>query len=165
MTAHGDEAKLFAAHHGELVNQLARRLGGDRDTAEEACALAWLQLLRVQPERSESIGGWLYVTAKHEAWRLYRLRSRDGGGTHDRLLERTGPAGRDPYEQLAERDQIRLLAHLSPAQRRVLCLVATGHSYKEICVATGHTYTWVNRHITEGRARLRQLAAKSRGAN
>lgn len=164
MTAHGDEAKLFAAHHDDLVNQLARRLGGDRDTAEEACALAWLQLLRVQPERSDALGGWLYVTAKHEAWRLYRTRTAATGA--DRVLaEHTGPAARDPYEQLTERDQLRLLAHLSPAQRRVLCLVATGHSYKEICAATGHTYTWVNRHITEGRARLRQLAAKSRGAN
>jgi len=79
---------------------------------------------------SSLFSGSQYVTAKREAWRVYRIRTAATGA--DRLLaERAGPAARDPYEQLAERDQIRLLAHLAPAQRRVLCLVATGHSYKE----------------------------------
>jgi hypothetical protein len=33
-----------------------------------------------------------------------------------------------------------------------------GLSYKDAQRATGHTYTWVNRHITEGRRALREAS-------
>jgi DNA-directed RNA polymerase specialized sigma24 family protein len=39
----------------------------------------------------------------------------------------------------------------------VLLLRADGHSYKAICELTGRTYTWVDRHISEGRQALRLL--------
>ena len=48
MATHGDEADLFAAHHARLVRQLVSLLGGEHDIAEEACTLAWVQLLRLQ---------------------------------------------------------------------------------------------------------------------
>jgi DNA-directed RNA polymerase specialized sigma24 family protein len=37
----------------------------------------------------------------------------------------------------------------------VLTLQLAGYSYKEIAERLGKTYTWVNRHLTEGRAELR----------
>lgn len=156
MTSRGDEGELFARLHGPLVSKLAGALGGDRHLAEEAATLAWLILLRHQPHRSETLGGWLYVTGLHEAWRIRRLHRRQ-----DSLLEEYVPdlvgAGRDPVEVLCERDQLQLLDRLAAAQRLTLGLFARGHSYREICELTGRSYTWVNRHITEGRRRLHEL--------
>jgi DNA-directed RNA polymerase specialized sigma24 family protein len=40
----------------------------------------------------------------------------------------------------------------------VLALRAAGYSYKEIGARLGVTYTNVNRHLTEGRAELRDAA-------
>lgn len=159
MATHGDEADLFAAHHTRLVRQLASRLGGEHDIAEEACTLAWVQLLRLKPQRSDTLGGWLYVTAKHEAYRILRERAReDGGGVQVR--GDSAPRAPDPFEALTHRDQLALMRHLSAPQRLTVSLHAAGYSYKEISAATGKTYTWVNRHITEGRAQLRQLLAQ-----
>jgi DNA-directed RNA polymerase specialized sigma24 family protein len=55
------------------------------------------------------------------------------------------------------RGALRLLAELRARQRLVPLLRAEGHSCKAICELTGHTYTWVNRHISEGRHALRLL--------
>ena len=64
----------------------------------------------------------------------------------------------DPLELLSQRELLALIEQLSPAQRVALGLFARGYRYREICALTGKTYTWVNRHINEGRARIRQLA-------
>ncbi len=159
MATHGDEADLFAAHHARLVRQLVSLLGGEHDVAEEACTLAWVQLLRLQPQRSDTLGGWLYVTAKHEAYRILRERAReDGGGVP--VGGESAPRAPDPFEALTHRDQLALMGHLSAPQRLTVSLRAAGYSYKEISAATGKTYTWVNRHLTEGTAKLQQLAAQ-----
>jgi DNA-directed RNA polymerase specialized sigma24 family protein len=52
------------------------------------------------------------------------------------------------------------MRRLSAAQRLTLSLCATGYSYKEISAATGKTYTWVNRHLTEGTAKPQQLTTQ-----
>jgi DNA-directed RNA polymerase specialized sigma24 family protein len=39
----------------------------------------------------------------------------------------------------------------------MLVLRAAGYGYKEIAERLGVTYTNVNRHVTEGRAELREL--------
>jgi DNA-directed RNA polymerase specialized sigma24 family protein len=46
----------------------------------------------------------------------------------------------------------------------VLTLQLAGYSYKEIAERLGKTYTWVNRHLTEGRAELRRRRARDLGA-
>ena len=158
-TAHGDEAELFAVHHGHLVNRVTRHLRGHRDVAEEACAVAWLQLLRYQPERGPRLFGWLLTVARHEAYRLLRLEQREPSLEQlDRRPDHVG--GRDPFEQLALAEQLALIAQLPARQRLALGLFARGYSYREICAATGQSYTWVNRHISEGRARVRKLARR-----
>jgi hypothetical protein len=45
--------------------------------AEDACAHAWLQLCRTQPERTESLPGWLRVVALPEGFRLLRKGARE----------------------------------------------------------------------------------------
>jgi DNA-directed RNA polymerase specialized sigma24 family protein len=45
-----------------------------RENAEDACAHAWLKFLQRQPYREgDRWKGWLYVTAKREAWKLIAL--------------------------------------------------------------------------------------------
>jgi DNA-directed RNA polymerase specialized sigma24 family protein len=68
----------------------------------------------------------------------------------------------DPVWIAEDRDEDQrraaLVSQLPAHQRLVLNLQAQGYSYQQICLATGKTYTWVNRHLHEGRARLRRLA-------
>lgn len=152
MTPHGDEARLFAKLHEPLVDSLTSALRGDRHLAEEAATVTWLILLRRQPDRSRPLDGWLYVTALSAARRIRRH------GHHLDLFEIPDQAaagvGRDPLDIVRQRDQLQLPA----AQRNTLTLLARGYSHREIAAATGHTPTWVHRHITEGRAALRRLA-------
>jgi RNA polymerase sigma factor (sigma-70 family) len=157
MTARGDEAELFVSHHSRLVNRVARHLRGQRDVAEEAAALAWAQLLRCQPDRGPRLFGWLFVVAKHEAYRLLRQQARElPDHSPDTRIDHTDSG--DPFEHLARGQQLALIAQLPARQRLALGLYVRGYSYREISAATGKTCTWVNRHITEGRAAVRELA-------
>jgi DNA-directed RNA polymerase specialized sigma24 family protein len=74
--------------------------------------------------------------------------------------ERVGVAS-DPADLVVDRAQhherVEAFAQLKTRERRDLFLQALGYRYREIAAATGSTYTAVNRRITEGRARLRQL--------
>lgn len=158
MKAHGDESELFRRHHDRLVAQVTSRLNGDHETAEEACALAWLQLLRYQPERTDQLYGWLLVTARREGYRLLRQRHRETPLEH----APEPSSAEDLLDQVDGRDRLRLLAELKPSQRRVLTLRAQGFSYAEIAELLGVSYTHVNRNLTEGRARLRRLHAAGR---
>jgi DNA-directed RNA polymerase specialized sigma24 family protein len=45
---------------------------------------------------------------------------------------------------------------LTDNQRAALTLWAQGYRYKEIAQKLGKTYTWTNRHITEGLRALRE---------
>jgi DNA-directed RNA polymerase specialized sigma24 family protein len=67
----GDEPELFRRHHVRLLRLVARDTGAPPAPAEDACAFAWLQLLRHQPERGRIVG-WLRVVARHKALRLLR---------------------------------------------------------------------------------------------
>jgi RNA polymerase sigma factor (sigma-70 family) len=147
--------ELFRQHHRRLVRQLERRLGASRELAEDACGLAWLQLLRVQPG-GDRIGGWLYIVAKHEAFTLLARSGREIAHEELPAVGRTV----ELEEMLDARTVLSLISQLKPQQRLVLLLQAEGHSYKSICELTGRTYTWVNRHISEGRRALRRLCAE-----
>ncbi len=73
------------------------------------------------------------------------------------------PAGTDsdPVDAALARDEhdrrFRALQALKPREREALWLHGLGHSYNEIAELTGSRYTAVNRRITEGRARLRDV--------
>jgi len=150
---HDQAAELFRREHEALVRRLQSRLGVSRELAEDACALAWLQLIRVRPRR-DRIGGWLYTVAKHEAFALI-ARSRREVAVED-LCASASAIELDGV--VDARDVLRLIDELKPQQRLVLLLRAQGHTYRSICDITGRTYTWVNRHISEGRRALRELA-------
>lgn len=145
---------LYRRHHANLVCGLQRRFGVGREQAEDAMAFAWLQLARREDELVGNVAGWLYTVAKHELWAQLRIARR--------------ATGIDAPEQAVEYDLVEaleagriaaLMAQLKPQQRLVLRLRAQGWSYSQIAAITGRSYTWVNRHISEGRAALRRLAA------
>jgi RNA polymerase sigma factor (sigma-70 family) len=163
----GDEAALFLEHQRFLLRVTARRFGGSQELAEDACALAWLQLLRRQPDR-EAVVGWLRVVARNEGLRLLRIRRREPF-LDDRPAWRSDAASGEPLDwqellpapedtevAVEARELLRCLAGLRWHQRTVLTLQLGGYSYKEIAQRLGRTYTWVNRHLTEGRAELRR---------
>lgn len=121
--------------------------------------------------RSRIVLAWLTVVARYEAYRLVRdyrqtspascLSATDEEGNvtafdPDHVL---GPE-RDPLADLEVREALAALAALKPAQRTTLALKVAGYRYKEIQeLCGGKTYTWVNRHLTEGRAALRAEGA------
>jgi DNA-directed RNA polymerase specialized sigma24 family protein len=92
----GDEAALFLEHQRFLLRVTTRRLGGSQDVAEEACAFAWLQLLRCQPDR-EAVVGWLRVVARNEGLRLLRI-SRREPSLEDKPAQRTDPRSGEPLD-------------------------------------------------------------------
>ncbi len=158
----GDEEELFRELQPMLLRRTARRVSAPYAVIEEACSLAWLQLLRCRP-RPEEPAAWLTVVARQEGWRLARQETASTLPSHV-----GGPArcGGDLAEQVADprdielaletKNALHLLAGLKASQRTVISLRVAGYSYQEIEAITGKTYTWVNRHASEGRALLRR---------
>jgi RNA polymerase sigma factor (sigma-70 family) len=164
----GDESELFRTHNDWLVRLTRRRLRCSWALAEDACAHAWLQLCRSQPER-ENVIGWLRVVALHEGLRLLRQAGREplaedvcrqerceGGGGKPVPLEELLVAPVDVELAVEAREALRSLADLRWRRRRALALKVAGYSYREIMAILGVTYTNVNRHVTEGRTELRK---------
>jgi RNA polymerase sigma factor (sigma-70 family) len=160
-----DEAHLFRLHFHRLVRLVQRDGGVPEDVAEDCVSFAFLQLCRKQPAGGEATVGWLRVVARHEAYAWQRgarrLRSLDecaSRRTHDGEYVSVAELVRAPVDvELAveAREALRALARLRPKRRRALALKVAGLHYREIQERLGVTYTWVNRHISEGRAELR----------
>ena len=96
-----------------------------------------------------------YTVVKHEALAINRSRRRIVGVSEvdlDTLESRTSAS---PEERVLASDRVARSAEalhgLKPQEVRALWLKALGHSYEQICEATGWTYTKVNRCLAEGR--------------
>jgi RNA polymerase sigma factor (sigma-70 family) len=160
----GDEGELFQRHFARLVRLTQRDTGVPEAVAEDSAAFAFLQLCRHQPGRDRVVG-WLRVVARHEALAWHSTRRRLA------LVEEAGTASTSTptVERLRARldvelahearELLRSIAALGINRRTALTLRAAGYSYREIQDRLGVTYTWVNRHITEGRHALRRANA------
>jgi len=156
----GDEERLYRRYAGPLRASVGRRLAAPEATVEDACAHAWAQLVRAQPERRETIYGWLCRTAIHEGYRLVRLERREA--RLEDLVPEGAPFGWEDFvaapvasEQREDaRAALEVLAALPEKQRRYLALRVGGYSYREIAVMCGASYTNVNKHLTRARARV-----------
>ena len=171
----GDEAELFRLHYAILVRRVKHHDGVPEAVAEDCASFAFLQLCRCQPRRCEQTGGWLRTVARHEAYKWHRLIRRfpslDEGPltTGGEGGERVPPADRvsapvDVDLAVDAREALRSLAGLGDRRRAALTLKVAGYSYREIQQLLGVSYTWVNRHITEGRAELRERAREVEAA-
>ncbi len=151
----GDEAELYERLHAALERVVHTRVRGPAACVEDACAFAWEQLLRTQPERSERLFGWLVTVAVHEGWRLVRLE------------RRTAPLGADEShglsdtelglaERLRALEALEALAGLRPTERRLLYLRAAGYSYREIAAFERRGTNYFNKHLVRARRRLRE---------
>ena len=149
----GDEAELYARLHAPLERAVRARVRGPAASVEDACSFAWEQLLRAQPERGERLFGWLLTVAVHEGWRLVRIERRASGGPG--ALERVPAPNRELENRARALEALQALAGLRPAEKRLLALRAAGYSYREICDIEQRTQSYVNRHLTRGRQRLR----------
>lgn len=165
----GDEAALFAAHHGQLERAVARSLSVRHCVVEEACSFAWLQLCIRQPDRRR-VYPWLLVVARNEAIALARMdervaplaaRTHEDGEPAPNVVELVpDPIDSESRRDLTERAEfaLRALAALPERQRRPMTLKVVGHSYQEIGRELGWSYTQVNRHLTRARKRLAEAA-------
>ncbi len=150
----GDEAGLYRDLQPRLLGLLRSTLTARVQTLEDACSLAWVQLIRTQPDRS-SVFGWLYVTARREALRLIAVERRtpllEPAGDHHLL------AFRAPVHDGARdraREALEAVAALPERQRRLLCLQAAGYSYTEIAALEGVSARVVDRQLRRARARV-----------
>lgn len=157
----GDEAELFRLHHHALLRSIRLGLRLPAPVAEDACSIAWAQLLRTQPRRDQILA-WLRVVAIREALRLWDRERRD------LAIDQVGPprleqaigAGRPggaPHDELAREARAALVAvaALPERQRNALARRLAGYSYAEIAAETGDTPRTVERQIRLARARVR----------
>jgi RNA polymerase sigma factor (sigma-70 family) len=147
----GDEADLFRTHEVALRAAVRSRIYGSDALVEDACAFAWLQLMRHQPDRGPTVFAWLRTVAVREAYRLYRKEIH-----HDitNLAPDQEPA--DTLDvQLSTRSALRALTTMSDHRQRIFVMHLSGLSYTEIAAHLGITFTNVNRHITRSRSHLR----------
>jgi RNA polymerase sigma factor (sigma-70 family) len=158
----GDEDTLFVAFAAELRRIVGRLVNTDPATVEDACQIAWLQLLRCQPHR-DSIRPWLITVARNEAIRLDRARRRT---TPMSIAERepgTVPepvATADPFALAIDLDEaLTVLASLPERKRDLYALQVLGFSYEEIGRITGDSYSTVNRQLVRAAALIRRARA------
>jgi RNA polymerase sigma factor (sigma-70 family) len=161
----GDERELYREHNQRLVATIRGRLKVSDDDARDVAQFAWLKFLEKQPSRQNAFG-WLYTTAKFEVYARYRRGKRDGVTTDGELPECADEP--DLAAQLDRAEVARLVAGavrgvLTDNQRAALALWAQGYRYKEIAERLGKSYTWANRHISEGLRVLRAAMGREPG--
>jgi RNA polymerase sigma factor (sigma-70 family) len=155
-----DEAALaLLARHGAQILATARRYAANAEDAEDAYQRGLEILLTKAPTtREDELVPWLKTVVKHEAFALRRQRERLTPVTGDGEPVERGTAPSATHEQAERYERLsqsaEALGRLKPQEIRCLVLRAQGLSYREICNATGFTYTKVNRCLTEGRQAL-----------
>jgi RNA polymerase sigma factor (sigma-70 family) len=136
--------------------RVARRYSLCADDAHDAYQRA-LEILmrnaaRLDPDRA---AGWLHTVVKHEALAINRSRRRIVGSSEPDLDALEARTSASPEERVIASDRVARSAEalhgLKPQEVRALWLKALGHSYEQICEATGWSYTKVNRCLAEGR--------------
>jgi RNA polymerase sigma factor (sigma-70 family) len=147
------------ARHGAQVLATARRYAATPEDAEDAYQRSLEILLTKAPTtRQEELLPWLRTVVKHEAFALRRQRDRLTPVSGDGEPVERGTQSTATHEQAERYERLRqsaeALRRLKPQEIRCLVLKARGLSYREICEATGFTYTKVNRCLTEGRQAL-----------
>ena len=64
------EPELYLEYYAKLLRRVWWAVNASPEDIEDACAFAWVQFLRRQPDRDRPWRSWLFETAKRQAWRL-----------------------------------------------------------------------------------------------
>jgi RNA polymerase sigma factor (sigma-70 family) len=169
-----DVAVLYGTFADALQLAVARRVAAPPAVIEDACQIAWSQLLRHRHDvELHAARGWLTTAAVREALRLLRRQRleqplvdghdewhHDGDHAgHDgcvMVLPATEPAP----DQVAELHQrIAEIRRLPARQQRIVWLRGLGFAYEEIADQTGDTSRTVERQLVRARRTLRAGAA------
>jgi RNA polymerase sigma factor (sigma-70 family) len=150
--------ELLERHGGRLMS-VARRYSNCREDAEDAYQRAVeILLLRAPSADPGDLLPWMKTVVKHEAFAVMKQRARHGTPSDAGEIEPHVGRAEGCEDVVERRERLRLgaeaLGRLKPQEVRALLLRADGLSYREICAATGWTYTKVNRCLSEGRARF-----------
>jgi RNA polymerase sigma factor (sigma-70 family) len=159
------------ARHERALRRTARRFSLDADDAEDAYQRA-LEILLVKAPTTDprELIRWTQTVTKHEAMAVRESREKLLGANvpRDEAFDPLasiaggddGPAERATRSEAVARGREALRA-LKPAELRALSLLASGCSYAEIGEITGFSQTKINRLLSEGRERFRDLYASS----
>jgi len=161
----GDEETLFRRHHPKLLWIVRARVMASDEVIEDACTFAWIQLLRLQPDRMRDgrvvVLAWLARVAEREAWRLARYNWKQGAHLHRDANQEPLPEPIDPKAEMQGLedlwDALDSLDQLPERKRRMLFLQGLGYSYREIGAITGDSFRTVDRQVARAKAQLRQL--------
>jgi DNA-directed RNA polymerase specialized sigma24 family protein len=161
----------FRNHWAHVVTH-ARRWGCDDPEAIAAQAFE-IYIAKAPDLPDRAVAPWLFTTTMRLCHARRRRRQREAPlyTIHSRITRISDEMRFDQiFEQLVgaapERndDLLIALADRLPSMKRaqVVCVLlkAAGWSYTDIARAQGKTLTWVNRHLTEGRAVLRRELAE-----
>jgi RNA polymerase sigma factor (sigma-70 family) len=116
------ERTVVAAYeqHARILWEYGRRLGRDRDGAEDSVQEAFARLMHLAPpRRPDNIGGWLYRTVHNLVVDEHRRGRRIAAGSVVPTHERPGTEDPDAAERIALRVAV---DRLPPRQREVIFL-------------------------------------------
>ncbi|QEC47040.1 hypothetical protein FSW04_05200 [Baekduia soli] len=161
-TRRGDEDSLYRRHHRSLQRSVARVVRASPELIEDACQMAWMMLLRNQPERHR-IFAWLRRVAINESYRLSALERRTTNLDYAEATASHALVGdAEALDRACEaREALRALAALPERQRRDLTLKVAGYTYKEIAQLTGGSHLHEHRQDDRQGPRARPTRASA----
>ena len=164
---------LLVEQYQRLVYNLALRMLGNSETAEDATQDAFLSAYRaIGKFRGGSFKSWILRIAANSCRDKMRVARRARVTSLDTLLEKSGDLLLDnnaesPEDYVLRRELGQFLneglTHLPEDQRLavVLCDIQ-GLSYEEVSQATGSSLGTVKSRLNRGRARLRDFLLQRR---
>ena len=159
----GDLSELYASLSARLERIVRMDVRAPRSVIEDACQVAWGQLIRYRDSvQRDSALSWLATTAVHEAFGLLRRQNRFYSlddvvqRQGDLALLDTAPAADEICEL---RERLKGIGGLSHRQQQMLWLHGLGYTYREIAATTGCTKRTVERQLLRAKRKMRSLAA------
>jgi len=158
----------FEATYRQLGPRLERlvghAVGAPAPVIEEACQVAWSQLVGADPPiREEVVLSWLVTTAVRAAWRAIKRQRRevsldDRDGPLAEVIELPAP-GPGPDRVAELREQLAEIHYLPLRQRRLVWLQSLGFRYTEIAEITGDSRRAVERQLLRAKRTLSERVA------